>query len=242
MNEQATQSAGHPTWYGQRFALKKEETWHHPAETITVTEKSRRGKVYQVEIRTWCNLLMKGKYKPKRLPMHLYPFSLVQMVRYDENGQLACKRPLWLIVMGEQRHQLSLLSIYQAYCQRYNLEHFFRFGKQKLLLASFQTPAVVREENWWHLTHLAYAQLWLARHLATCLPRPGERNLPKMKTCQISPTLVQRDFARIIRQIGSPAKPPKLRGISLGRPKGTKLPPRPRQKVVVKSLQKAQPP
>jgi hypothetical protein len=238
----AKEPVGHPTWYGQRFALQEPDSWHQPDEQATLVEKSRRGKTYHIQMKAWHNMLMPGKHKPKRLPMHRYPFTLVQIVRYDDQGQLACKRPLWLIVIGERRHELSLPDIYAAYRQRYDLEHFFRFGKQKMLLASFQTPEDVREEKWWQLVHLAYAQLWLARHLAACLPRPWQRNLPAIKQRLMSPSLVQRDFGRIIRQIGTPAKPPQLRGISPGRATGTKLPPRPRQKVVVKSQQKAKPP
>ena len=235
-------SVGCPRSYGERFALQDPETWHQPDEEMTVIEKSRRGKTYHVEIKAWHNMLMSGKRKPKRLPMHLYPFTLVQVVRYDEEGNLACKRPMWLLAIGERRHELSAQDIHEAYGQRYDLEHFFRFGKQKMLLASFQTPENVREEKWWQLVHLAYAQLWMGRHIARSLPRPWERNLPAMKKGVLSPTLVQRDFGRIIRQIGTPAKPPKLRFISPGRPKGTTLPPRPRKKVVVKSQQETKPP
>lgn len=144
---QAT-GAGHPTWYGAKFSLKKPETWHEADDQLTIIEKSRRGKVYRIEICAWRNMLMPGINKPKPLPMHQHPFTLVQVVRYDEKGQVACKKPLWLIVMGKRRQELSLRDIYQAYCQRYDLEHFFRFGKQKLLLATFQTPEEVREENW----------------------------------------------------------------------------------------------
>jgi hypothetical protein len=159
----------------------------------------------------------------------------VRIVRYDEKGNQAFKHPLWLIVMGQRRHELTLEHIHQAYACRFDLEHFFRFGKQKLLLANFQTPDVEREEHWWQLAHIAYAQLWMARHVADALPRPWERNLPATKQRLISPTLVQRDFARIIRQLGTPAQPPKPRGISSGRRKGMALPKRPRQIVVVKS-------
>jgi hypothetical protein len=235
-------SVGCPRHYGERFALQEPETWPQPDEQVTVTEKSRRGKTYRVEIRAWHNMLMPGKCKPKRLPMHRYPFTLVQVVRYDEEGNLACKHPLWLLAVGQRRHELSAQAIYQAYGQRYDLEHFFRFGKQKMLLARFQTPEDVREEKWWQLVHLAYAQLWMARQVANSLPRPWERNLPAMKKGLMSPTLVQRDFGRIIRQIGTPAKPPKPRFISPGRRKGTKLPPRPRRKVVVKSQREEKPP
>jgi len=164
----------------------------------------------------------------------------VRIVRYDENGNEVFKHPLWLIVIGERRHELTLKHIYQAYSHRFDIEHFFRFGKQKLLLANFQTPEVKREEHWWQLVHIAYAQLWMTRHLVDALHRPWERNLPAMKQRLVSPTLAQRDFSRIIRQLGTPARSPKPRGISPGRRKGMKLPKRPRQKVVVKSLKAAQ--
>jgi hypothetical protein len=234
--------AGRPRHYGERFALQEPDTWHEPDEAVTFSQRSRRGKLYRIEIKAWHNMLMPGKNKPQRIPMHCYPFTLVQVVRYDEAGNLACKRPLWLLAIGEYRYELSAGKIYEAYGQRYDLEHFFRFGKQKMLLDSFQTPEDVREEAWWQLVHLAYAQLWLARHVAGCLPRPWERNLPAMKQRLISPTLVQRDFGRFIRQIGTPAQPPKPRFFSPGRPKGMRLPPRPRPKVIVMCQQVAKPP
>ena len=56
--------------------------------------------MYRVEIQAWHNLLMPGKNKPERLPMHKYPFTLVRIVRYDEEGKQAFKHPLWLIVDG----------------------------------------------------------------------------------------------------------------------------------------------
>ena len=98
----------------------------------------------------------------------------------------------------------------------------------------FAKPESEHEEAWWQLVHLAYLQLWVARHLAHCLPRPWERNLPAMKTRLASPTLVQRDFGRIIRQLGTPAQPPKPRGYCPGWPPGRKRKPRQRHPVVVK--------
>ena len=185
---------------------------------------------------------MRGQRTPEVLPMQRYPFTLVRIVFYDQVGQAAFRRPLWLIVVGQRRHELNAFEIYHAYARRYDLEHFFRFGKQHLSLADFQTPETQREETWWQLVHIAYAQLWLARDLVVALPRPWERNLPTIPARQISPTLVQRDFGRIIRQLGTPAQPPKPRGISAGRHKGTRLPARPRQKVVVKGQHQAQAP
>ncbi len=228
-------SAGHPPWYGDAFRLPDPDTWHEADEKASTTFLSRRGKKYTVQIEAWFNLLMTGKRKPVVLPMQKHPFTLVRIVLIDpETGQPAFKRALWLIVMGERRSEIALLDLYHAYLQRYNLEHFFRFGKQKLLLDDFQTPEEKHEEAWWQLVHLAYLQLWVARHLVTCLPRPWERNLPAMKAARISPSLVQRGFERIIRQFGTPAKAPKPRGNSPGWVIGRKRKPRERHKVVVK--------
>jgi hypothetical protein len=231
--------AGHPTWYGRPFRLSTSENTVAPDETLSFWESSRRGKRYRVEIQAWHNMLMRGQRLPQPLPMHKHPFTLVCITRYDETGKPLYKRPLWLLVMGERRAELSLLQIYQAYMTRFDLEHFFRFGKQKLLMTQFQTPEVVREEKWWLLTHIAYAQLWLARSVTLSLPRPWERNLPAIKGRLISPSLVQRDFPRIIRQLGTPAQPPKPRNIASGRPLGTIFPKRPRQQVLIKGKSQA---
>lgn len=234
--------AYHPRWYGEAFKLPDPTTWGDPDLETTFTETSRRGKTYTNVIQGWHNMLMRGKNKPQRIPMQRYPFTLVRITRYDEDGNPAFVRPLWLIVVGERRGELSLLDIYAAYSRRTDLEHFFRFGKHKLLFTASQTPETVREQRWWHVGHIAYAMLWMARHLALHLPRPWERYLPTTQNRELSPTLVQRDFERLIRQLGTPAQPPKPRGKSPGRPQGMTLPPRPRRKVVVKGKKQAQAP
>ena len=231
----SSSTAGHPTWYGQPFKLPDPSTWHTPDETLTTTHVSRRGRQYRVEIKAWRNMLMRGKQKPYPIPMHKYPFTLIQVCLYNDKGKLAFRRPLWLIVIGKRRHELGLSDSYPAYRQRFDIEHFFRFGKQKLLIDKFQTPETKHEETWWQLCNLAYLQLWVARTCARCLPRPWEHSLPAVKSKNISPSFVQRDFSRIIRQLGTPASWPKPRGYSPGRPKGLRLAPRQRQSVVRKT-------
>ena len=76
--------------------------------------------------------------------------------------------------------------------------------------------------------------LWQARKLATVLPRPWESYLTATEAVKITPSLVQRDFYRIISQLGTPAKSPKRRGYSPGRIKGEKKVPRTRHQVIKK--------
>ena len=66
--------------------------------------------------------------------------TVVKTTVSTAEGKAVFKRPLWLAVVGEQRHQLSLEDCYQHYLSRYDIEHFFRFGKQKLLMDAYQTP------------------------------------------------------------------------------------------------------
>ena len=73
------------------------------------------------------------------------------------------KRPLWLSVFGERRNEITLYDAYQSYNSRYDIEHFFRFSKQNLLLDAYQTPDVEHEELWWQLCMLAYTQLYLGK-------------------------------------------------------------------------------
>jgi hypothetical protein len=226
--------ANRPKRYGQAFKLPDPSTQPKADLEITLTTTSRRGKTITHTIQAWNNLLMPGKNKPERIPMWQYPFTLVKITACDERGEPVFAKPIWLIVVGKLRNQLSLAQIFQAYHSRSNLEHFFRFGKQKLLLSASQTPSTAREERWWHLVHIAYAMLWMARHLANHLPRPWEQYLPNARRRMMTPTLVRRDAQRLISQLGTPAQPPQSRGKSPGRKLGTKMPPRIRYPVIIK--------
>jgi hypothetical protein len=223
--------AGHPTWYGERFALREPETWGKPEEVVTVSVTSRKGRLWQVRLEGWHDKLMRGK---RDLPMHQHPFTLIRVQVFNEQGQLVFRRPMWLGILGQRRRELSLLEARNVYTQRFDEEHYFRFGKQRLLMTAFETPDVRREENWMQIVPLAYTQLWLARELAQAMPYPWERHLPQPESQVLSPSMVQRDLGRIIREIGTPARPPKPRGNPGGRPKGTRLKRRTRHRVVRK--------
>ncbi len=233
---------------GDVFRLPDPDTHTPPDKTLVLelkdSEKKKKEHEVQIEVShksigmIWENMVMPGKNKPERIPMEKYPFRLVKITCFDKEGNEVYSNPLWLIVVGERRKELSLEDIYEIYTSRSRLEHFFRFGKQKLLLNAFQTAETEREENWWRIVHLAYLMLWMAQPLTQHLPRPWERHLPEHKKGIIGPANVQRDFPRLISQFGSPAKALKPRGKSPGRQQGFQLPPRERHPVVYKGQKK----
>jgi hypothetical protein len=229
---------GHPTWYGTSFKCKDPSTWGAPYETASTTYTTKKGRVCHVEMQAWRDMLMTGK---RHVPMHKHPFTLLRTTVKDENGKAVYKKPLWTIAFGQRRHEISLLDAWESYRQRYDIEHFFRFGKNRLLMDSYQTPIVEHEENWWELSGLAYVQLRMAATLSQISPRPWERYLPNLKEKKgglPTPSMVQRDMERIIGQFGSPSASPKPRGKSPGRQKGYSPGLRERYPVIKKSRPK----
>ena len=222
---------GHPTWYGERFDLKDENTWHPPNEVAHWSYQTRRGRTIKVTITAWHHLLMRGG---KNNPMHQCPFTLLRIESSAPSGKLVFK-PMWLIVIGKRRGELSPLVAYQAYRQRFDLEHSFRFQKQNLLLTAFETSEIEHEQSWVQFVMLAYVQLWAAHVLAVALPRPWESSIHTDSATRISPSKVRQDWNRIISQLGTPAAAPKPRGKSSGRQLGQTQTPRPRLPVIKKS-------
>lgn len=232
---------GHPVWFGTSFDMKDPSTWDEPDATEVVPWTLRNGRICQVEIEAWYNMLMRGE---RDIPMHEHPFTLIRIRVKDSNGKAVFNRPLWLIMIGDRRQEISLSDAYKAYRQRYDLEHFFRFGKRRLLMTSYQTSSVEHEENWWEIVGLAYVQLYIGASLAQNLPRPWERYLPQVKEGKseevLSPSMVQRDMPRIIREMGTPSSLPKSRGKSSGRAKGYLPGKRDRFPIVIKGTKRGQ--
>ncbi|NES92925.1 MULTISPECIES: hypothetical protein, partial [unclassified Okeania] len=76
-------------------------------------------------------------------------------------------------------------------------------------------------------------------NLAVVLPHHWEQYLKNKKSVKITPSLVQRDFYRIISTLGTMARSPKRRGYSSGRIKGYKTTPRTRHQVITKGQKKS---
>jgi hypothetical protein len=214
--DESNKKRGCPKKYGERFDLADTETWHEADETTQTQQTTRKGRVLNITIQAWHQMLMRGTKEQK---MYRHPFTLLRINVTDDTNQSLWK-PMWLIVMGSRRGEISPTVAYQNYRQRFDIEHMLRFGKQRLLMTEFQTPDVKHEENWIRLVMLAYVQLWAARELATHLPRPWERYLEQSNDKIVTPSVVQRDFQRIISEIGTPARSPKTRGNSTGRVQG----------------------
>lgn len=207
---------GRPRIYGEPFRLAEA-----PGADLEQTFSLSKGR--HVRICRWHDLLTRGAGQ------HL--FDLVRIELFSGTHSVYGK-PLWLMVAGDRRRELGLFEIYQSYAQRFDIEHYFRFQKRNLQVTSLQTPEVRHEENWQWLCLLSYLMLLLARAFAQHHCYPWEKHLSKR--LELSPSQVQRDYPRIIGEIGTPSSVPKRRGNSPGRLSGSRPPHRPSLSVVYK--------
>ena len=232
------QGPGRKKWFGDKVLLSDESTHPEPGWVQSIPITTAQGKEFQVELTLFKNLLLRGS---KKFASQNHPINVVRAIVKDSQGSQVFKRPLWIGLVGEQRDEITPEAAYQAYRNRYDIEHFFRFGKQKLLLDSYQTPELEHEQDWWQFVPLAYIQLYLANRLASLLPKPWERYLPAYKEPQEqekvekTPTQVQRSFASILEHVGTPANPPKPRGNPMGRKPGTTINKRQTTPIIFKS-------
>ena len=216
--EETASSVGRKKVFGKKIPLSQPGLYP-PCETqAQTTWVSAKGRSYQVDIECWKNVLLRGSTKFRS---EKHPINLLKITVTDNEGKALFKRPLILAVFGKRRHELALVEAYESYHSRYDIEHFFRFGKQKLLMDAYQTPSVEHEEAWWVLCLISYHQLYLARLLTNATPHPWEKYLPAYQTDAqttiVTPTQAQRGFANLLEKIGSPARFCVARGRLSGR-------------------------
>lgn len=244
--ESSMSKKGRKTEFGDKMNLSDVKT-HRACDRYE--EKSfvnSKGKEYTIQLKCWDNMLLRGsrKYHSSKHPM-----NLIQITMLNDKKEDVYKRPLWLSVFGKRRNEITLYDAHQSYNSRYDIEHFFRFSKQNLLLDTYQTPDVEHEELWWQLCMIAYTQLYLGKDNIANSVQPWERYLPAHKNttdeikATITPSQAQRGFADLLKAIGTPARPSVARGKASGRQVGAAQVKRELQQIIFKlqkdSLQKA---
>jgi hypothetical protein len=223
-------------WYDNDhpFRLGDEATWGEPDEETSLCVIPRVGRQRRTHrIRRWNGLLMRGSRDHK---MHKRPFDLLRIDHLDEQGQPGNRKPMWLTLEGQRRDEIATSDALVDYIRRFDQEHMHRFWRQNLLFADFQTPVTRHEETWTNIVMLAYLQLYVARTVAPVIERPWHRHArPDRPAACLSPSMVQRGFSALIRQLGTPARAPKPRNLARGPSPGSKRPPRERHPVIRKT-------
>jgi hypothetical protein len=210
---------GRPFRHGKRFDCKDPSTWPEP-DHQHLCETADYG---DVRVRAWAGLHPKTRRAAERYgsgsaAVVRCTVVLVEVERLPRGQRRRKPKVLWLWWKGPGEGKPDLDLLWRAYCRRFDVEHFVRFLKQRL---GWTTPRLRHPEQadrWTWLVLAAYAQLRLARGGVADLRLPWEKPLaPHLLT----PNRVLRNFASLLPLVGTPARAPKPRGRSPGRPKGT---------------------
>lgn len=205
---------GRPRRHGSRFACKDPSTWPEPTAEHRYEDADYGG----VRVRAWYDLhpKLQARSKGKILARPPIVRGTVILVEVDRLPRETRKpRQLWLWWSGSGDPDLDLL--WRAYTRRFDLEHAFKFLKERL---GWTTPRVRHPEQadlWTWLVVGAYTQLRLARDSVEDRRLPWERRYPPKR---LTPLRVLRGFSSLLPALGTPAAPPKPCGRSPGRPKG----------------------
>lgn len=208
----------------QHTNLSQVENWRlAPDEQTRFGTRLANGKACLVQVDIWEDMMIRSK---RGKNMKDKPFRLVSIQLLDADTEKPIfKKRMWLGVWGDRRKELSAEEIYWAYRQRFDVEHFFRFGKQRLLLDKFQTPDEEHLQNWLEIVSLAYWLLWVARPQATDQCRKWQKYDKNFKKrCKMdlgaTPSQVQQQLDGIILSFEQSPFFPKGQKNGIGRKQG----------------------
>lgn len=214
---------GAPRKHGHKMKLNDPDSWS-PSDEVQQMEHPKYGRV---RVTRWSGYHFKNSAT-----------RAMEILRVEVLEPVGGKRKLpvlWLAWIGETLPDLHWL--WQTYLRRFDLEHWYRFAKQRLYWTQPQLSSTQAMERWSLLVVLMYWQLWLARQECEDRPLPWQS-----AQTQLTPGRVAQGFASILVAIGTPAKVPKPRGKSPGRQVGERPPRRTRYPTVKKWAKRSKKP
>jgi hypothetical protein len=157
--------------------------------------------------------------------------SVIRIVRPQAADSERDPRTSWFLFYGE--HMPAPAEISDLYARRYSQEHGYRVDKQSLLWETPRLRTPDQFQRWTDLVACARNQLYLARPIAEKVRQPWES-----QHRELTPQQARRAMSRILAELGTPARSPKLRGKSPGRKAGTVVKKAPRFKTIYKAAGK----
>lgn len=211
-----TGKPGRPRRDGARFQ-GRDATTHGPPDA-TATHTDAAGRTIQVAI--WHHLHIR---KARDVDL-----SVVRITRSFATDTKRDPRKSWFWWHGGDLPPMA--DVATLYDHRFGQEHGYRFDKQDLLWDTVHVRTPAQMERWTQLVAMVHNALGVARTLGIGERRPWE------STCRpASPQQVRRAMARHMRDLGTPAAPPKPRGKAPGRAVGATVKRAPHHPVIRKT-------
>lgn len=150
-----------------------------PNQTSTIYQTTLKGKEIRIEASLWKNVLIRTKNGNKMSDKKL---NIIATKTYNATtNELVFQENLFIGIGGKLKDNLSIDKAVYEYQDRYGIEPYFRFSKQKLFLENFQTPDLQHLDNWFLVVQTAIWLLYLTAQEAQKITPKWQQYLPKEK-------------------------------------------------------------
>ncbi len=218
-----TGKRGAPRKDGTRFACADATTWGTPTAAWEGTDSCG----HPLRVQAWSHLHFKEARDQE--------VTVIRIERPHAADRERDPRVCWLLWRGTTIPPLE--HVWSWYRCRFGIEHHYRFAKSHLLWTQARLRTPDQFTRWSLLVATVQNLLALARDVVAA------HHLPRQSPARpATPAQVRRAMVGIMPQLGTPARPPKPRGKSPGRAKGTHITPAPRYPVVIKHPKSPHPP
>ena len=211
-------AAGRPQRHGRPVRCADPATWDDPG----VTAQAATPRHGPLAVTAWPRVHQKiSRASPgwDDWPEQEFPLIEGTLIRLAPARPGA--EPMWLWASDPDAglDQDTVARLWQAYLRRFDIEHTFRFLKQKLGWDKPMLRDPAAADRWTWLIIACHTQLRLATPLVADIRLPWQRPLPAEA---MTPGRVRAGFRQVRQQAGTPASPAKPSAPGPGRPHGSR--------------------
>ena len=151
--EDKKEGSGRKRKYGKKYSLNKPETLPKPDYIEEFARATKKGVVQKIRLSLFKGYICRGS---KDYAMSEIPINFVRVEVFKENGEKKYDRDLWIGVSGEECNKVTTRVAYSEYNSRFNLEHYFKFSKSKLLMDKYQSADPKKDEDFMMFGAISY--------------------------------------------------------------------------------------
>lgn len=154
--EDKKEGSGRKRKYGKKYLLNKPDSLPDPDYVEEFEKTTKKGLVLRIRLSLFKGYICRGS---KDYAMSDIPINFIRAEVFKENGKKKYDRDLWIGLAGKARDKVTTVNGFKEYADRFDLEHFFKFSKSKLLMDKMQSSDPKKDEDFMLMTGVAYHAL-----------------------------------------------------------------------------------
>ena len=204
-------------------------------EYCQVQQRTAKGRLLTVKLYRFNDFLLESKQGHKMTDKVI---DIVVSEVFDaESGQKVFS-PLYRILSGQKRREVSTIQAFEVYTHRYDIEPSFRFGKHDLKLDKYRTSIIENFDRWLLIYQLAYWLLFVASDEVSYQPCKWRKykveNKPENLKKNLSPAQTKTGLESLLLKLDEKPFKPRASNKGDGRVEGSEIPKKKRYKVTKK--------